>query len=310
MQLIPHKLNLHFLRYGKICIGLSIAILIGCVVSLATRGLNYGLDFTGGTVMELRYAQAVEIPQVREALAKAGFADAQTQYIGSASEVLIRVPPHAGENSAGLSNKVLEALSANGAARPEVRKVEFVGPQVGDELVQSGSLAMVFATVGILIYIAMRFEWRLAVGAIAATVHDVVFCIGVFSAFQIEFDLTSLAALLAVIGYSVNDTVVIFDRIREDFRKLRKTPAEEVINTAINDTLARTIMTSLTTLLAVIVLYVWGGGAIHNFALIMIIGVLIGTYSSIYIASASALYLGLSREDLLPKAKEELDAMP
>ncbi|TCO82397.1 protein translocase subunit secF [Plasticicumulans lactativorans] len=313
MRLLPKKTNIDFLRYGKLCVGLSIALLLGCIVALVLRGLNFGLDFTGGTLIEARYSHAVEIPQVREALREAGFGDAQTQYFGSAAEVLIRVPPREGVNTAEISTRVLEALrSGTGNADAEIRKIEFVGPQVGNELVQDGALAALIATLGILVYVAFRFEWRLAVGAIAATVHDVVFCIGVFALWRIEFDLTTLAAVLAVIGYSVNDTVVVFDRIRENFRNraFSKATTKEVINASINETLARTIMTSMTTLLAVIVLLGWGGPAIHTFSLTMVIGVVVGTYSSIYIASATPYFLGLKREDLLPRAKEDLDHIP
>lgn len=310
MQLIPHTLDIRFMRFGRMSLILTLLLMLVCAGALVFKGLNYGLDFTGGTVIEVRYAQAIEMPQVRSALAAGGFADAQTQYIGSAAEVLIRVPPHEGSDAAALSTHILDALKLGNDGAVEVRRVEFVGPQVGGELVQNGSLAAVFAMLGILVYVAFRFEWRLALGAIAATLHDVVFCIGVYALFGIEFDLTGLAAILAVIGYSVNDTVVVFDRIRENFRRLRKDSPERVIDISINETLARTIMTSMTTLLAVVVLYVWGGDAIHTFSLIMIVGVLIGTYSSIYVASATALHLGLSREDLLAKVKEEGDARP
>ncbi len=286
-------------------------MLAGCVVSLLIRGMSLGLDFTGGTVIEVSYPASVEIPLVRDTLQKAGFGDAQTQHFGTSSDVLIRIPPRQGLNSADLSNQVINALKVmEGGAAVEMRRVEFVGPQVGGELVEQGSLAMFMALLGILIYVAFRFEWRLAVGTIAATVHDVVFTVGVFSLLQIEFDLTVLAAVLAVIGYSVNDTVVVLDRIRENFRRMRKETTLEVMNSAINQTLSRTIMTSLTTLLAVIVLYFFGGPAMRGFSIAMIIGIVVGTYSSIYIASATALYLGVSREDLLPKAKAEVDGLP
>ena len=226
--------------------------------------------------------------------------------------MLIRIPPHAEQsNAATLSNSILHALqAAEGGAGASLARAEFVGPQVGQELVEQGGLAALGALAGILIYVMFRFEWRLAVGTIAATVHDVLFTIGWFSLFQIEFDLTVLAAVLAVIGYSVNDTVVVLDRIRENFRKRRKGSAMEIMNLSINETLSRTIMTSFVTLLSVIVMYFFGGSVMRGFSIAMIIGIVVGTYSSIYIASATALYLGISREDLLPRAKETADDHP
>lgn len=311
MQLLSGNTNINFMGKGKLALSLSVLVLAGCVVSLLIRGMNLGLDFTGGSVIEVSYPASVEIPLVRDTLQKAGFGDAQTQHFGTSSEVLIRIPPRQGLTSADLSNQVINALKVmEGGAAVEMRRVEFVGPQVGGELVEQGGLAMLIALLGILIYVAFRFEWRLAVGTIAATVHDVVFTVGVFSLLQIEFDLTVLAAVLAVIGYSVNDTVVVLDRIRENFRRMRKETTLEVMNSAINQTLSRTLMTSVTTLLAVIVLYFFGGPAMRGFSIAMIIGIVVGTYSSIYIASATALYLGVSREDLLPRAKAEVDGLP
>ena len=306
-----YNTNIDFLRWRKLAMGWSIAVLLIAIGSLLIRGMNLGLDFTGGTVIEVQYPESVEIPMVRETLAKAGFGDAQTQHFGTSKEVLIRIPPHDQRNAATLSNEVLHALQeAEGGAGATLARAEFVGPQVGQELVEQGGLATLGALLGILIYVMFRFEWRLAVGTIAATVHDVVFTIGWFSLFQLEFDLTVLAAVLAVIGYSVNDTVVVLDRIRENFRKRRKGSAQEIMNVSINETLSRTIMTSFVTLLSVIVMYFFGGTVMHGFSIAMIVGILVGTYSSIYIASASALYLGISREDLLPKAKEAADERP
>lgn len=306
-----YNTNIDFLRWRKLAMGWSIAVLLIAIGSLLIRGMNLGLDFTGGTVIEVQYPESVEIPMVRETLAKAGFGDAQTQHFGTSKEVLIRIPPHDQRNAATLSNEVLHALQeAEGGAGATLARAEFVGPQVGQELVEQGGLATLGALLGILIYVMFRFEWRLAVGTIAATVHDVVFTIGWFSLFHLEFDLTVLAAVLAVIGYSVNDTVVVLDRIRENFRKRRKGSVLEIMNRSINETLSRTLMTSLVTLLSVIVLYFIGGTVMHGFSIAMIVGILVGTYSSIYIASASALYLGISREDLLPKAKEAADERP
>lgn len=306
-----YNTHIDFLRWRKLAMAWSVIVLLIAVGSLLVRGMNLGLDFTGGTVIEVQYPEPMEIPKVRETLAGAGFSDAQAQHFGTSRDVLIRIPPREQANAATLSNDVLHALQgAEGGAGATLARAEFVGPQVGQELVEQGGLAALGALAGILIYIMFRFEWRLAVGTIAATVHDVIFTVGWFSLFQIEFDLTVLAAVLAVIGYSVNDTVVVLDRIRENFRKRRKGSAMEIMNLSINETLSRTIMTSLATLLSVIVLYFLGGSVMRGFSIAMIVGILVDTYSSIYIASATALYLGLSREDLLPRAKEAIDDRP
>jgi len=306
-----YNTNIDFLRWRQLAMIWSVTVLLIAVGSLLIRGMSLGLDFTGGTVIEVQYPQPVEIPKVRETLARAGFGDAQTQHFGTSRDVLIRIPPREQGNAATLSNDVLHALQgAEGGAGATLARAEFVGPQVGQELVEQGGLAALGALAGILLYVMFRFEWRLALGTIAATVHDVIFTVGWFSLFQIEFDLTVLAAVLAVIGYSVNDTVVVLDRIRENFRKRRKGSAMEIMNASINETLSRTIMTSVATLLSVIVLYFLGGVVMHGFSIAMIVGILVGTYSSIYIASATALYLGVSREDLLPRAKETADDRP
>jgi preprotein translocase subunit SecF len=306
-----YNTNIDFLRWRKLAMAWSIIVLLTALGSLLVRGMNLGLDFTGGTVIEVQYPEPVEIPKVRETLSKAGFGDAQTQHFGTSRDVLIRIPPREQANAAALSNDVLHALQADeGGAGATLARAEFVGPQVGQELVEQGGLAALGALAGILIYVMFRFEWRLAVGTIAATVHDVIFTVGWFSLFQLEFDLTVLAAVLAVIGYSVNDTVVVLDRIRENFRKRRKGSTMEIMNLSINETLSRTIMTSFVTLLSVIVLYFLGGTVMHGFSIAMIVGIVVGTYSSIYIASATALYLGISREDLLPRAKETADDRP
>ena len=307
-----YNTDIDFLRWRKLAMAWSIIVLLIAVGSLLVRGMNLGLDFTGGTVIEVQYPRLMEIPKVRETLAKAGFGDAQAQHFGTSRDVLIRIPPRDEQrNAATLSNDVLHALQgAEDGSGATLARAEFVGPQVGQELVEQGGLAALGALLGILIYVMFRFEWRLAVGTIAATVHDVIFTVGWFSLFQIEFDLTVLAAVLAVIGYSVNDTVVVLDRIRENFRKRRKGSAQEIMNLSINETLSRTIMTSFVTLLSVIVMYFFGGVVMRGFSIAMIVGIVVGTYSSIYIASASALYLGISREDLLPRAKETADDRP
>ena len=311
MRFYLYNTQIDFLRWRQLAMGWSIAVFLIALGSLLILGMNLGLDFTGGTVLEVQYPQPVEIPKVRETLTQAGFGDAQTQHFGTSREVLIRIPPREQTNAAALSNEVLHALQgAEGGAGATLARAEFVGPQVGEELVEQGGLAALGALAGILLYVMFRFEWRLAVGTIAATVHDVIFTIGWFSLFQIEFDLTVLAAVLAVIGYSVNDTVVVLDRIRENFRKRRKGSVQEIMNLSINETLARTLMTSVSALLSVIVLYFLGGVVMRGFSIAMIVGILVGTYSSIYIASSTALYLGISREDLLPRAKETADDQP
>lgn len=311
MQSLFKETNIDFLAKGPLALTLSVVVLVIALLSLAIQGLNLGLDFTGGTIIEVGYPDPVDIGRVRNTLGQAGFGHAQIQHFGTSSEVLIRLPPQAELNSAELSTRVLTALQqAEGGAQATMQRVEFVGPQVGEELVENGGLAMLFALGGILIYVWLRFEWRLALGTIAATVHDTVFTIGFFSVFQLDFDLTVLAAVLAVIGYSVNDTVVVLDRIRENFRKMRKGTVKDVMNSAINQTLSRTIITSLTVFLAMLVLFFFGGTVMRGFSTAMIVGVVVGTYSSIYIASAGAMMLGVSREDLLTKAKETADERP
>jgi len=303
--------RIDFLGQGKLAMILSAVVLLVCLGALLVRGLNLGLDFTGGTAVEVRYLDPVEVPQIRETLAAAGFGDAQVQHFGTSRDVLIRIPPRDQLDAAMLSNQVLEVLrAADGGAGVTLARAEFVGPQVGQELAEQGGLAALGAMIGILIYIIFRFEWRLALGTIVATIHDVIFTVGWFALFQIEFDLTVLAAVLAVIGYSVNDSVVVLDRIRENFRKRRKGSTLEIMNLSINETLTRTVVTSLSTLMAVLVLLFLGGAVMHGFSIALLIGVLVGTYSTIYIASATALYLGVGREDLLPRPKETADERP
>lgn len=292
-----------FLLSG-ILIALSLA-------SLAIRGLNFGIDFTGGTLIEVGYPELAELDTVRGLLDSSDFDNAVVQHFGTTQDVLIRLVPEEGMNSAEISSRVLQVLQAGGQ-EVQMRRIEFVGPQVGDELKEDGGLAMLYALIGILIYVTLRFESRFALGAVAALVHDVTITLGVFSITQMGFDLTVLAALLAVIGYSLNDTIVVFDRVRENFRKLRKDIAVDVVNISLNQTLNRTIMTSFTTLLVLSALYAFGGEIIHGFATALIIGVLIGTYSSIYVASPITLALGISKRDLMPVKKEghELDSLP
>ncbi len=298
--------QIDFMKQRKVALTLSLTLIVLSLVGMAVRGFNLGIDFTGGTVIEVAYPEPVELAQVRDTLRQGGFDKAIVQHFGSATDVLIRIQPREGMTSAMISNRVLELLRQQNP-KVELRRVEYVGPQVGDELTEDGALAVLYALVGILIYVAFRFEFRFALGSIAALVHDVIITLGVFAWTQAQFDLTVLAAVLAVIGYSLNDTIVVFDRIRENFRLLRDKTPEEVMNISINQTLSRTIMTSLTTLLVVFALFFLGGEIIHNFALALLVGIGVGTYSSIYIASALALMLGVSKEDLTPPPKDEVD---
>jgi preprotein translocase subunit SecF len=304
MQIFKGKLAIDFMgkrRYAVILSAVLLAVSLGALVS---KGLNFGVDFTGGTLIEVGYPEAVELEGIRGALATSGFDSAQVQHFGSSRDVLVRIAPQAGKDSVELSDNALSVLRVQNAAM-EMRRIEFVGPQVGEELTEQGALAMIYALIGILIYIMVRFQWRFAPGAVVALIHDVVIIIGFFALFQFDFDLTVLAALLAVIGYSLNDTIVVFDRIRENFRKMRKGTSVDIVNTSINQTFSRTLMTSITTLLVVISLFVFGGEVIHAFSLALILGVVVGTYSSIYIASTATLALGVTKADLMPVVAEE-----
>ena len=319
---ILKELNIDFLGKRRIAAVTSSVILFACLMSMFVRGFDFGLDFTGGTVIELGYENPVEVADINAVLADQGFSGATVQYFGSRQDILIRLAPQTleqgEEGSVQVSDILFRSLSTAateaGLGAVELRRVEFVGPQVGEELREQGGLAVLFALIGILIYVALRFEWRFAVGAVAALIHDVLFTVGMFSIFQIEFDLTVLAAVLAVIGYSLNDTIVIFDRIRENFRKMRKGTVMEITNRSINQTLSRTIITSGTTLLVLFALYFLGGAIISGFSLALIIGIVVGTYSTIYIATAVAIWLGISRADLMPtqvtKEGEVLDDRP
>ena len=304
MQILQDRLSIDFMGRRNIALIMSGVLLVVAIGSLLTRGLNFGIDFTGGTLIEVGYPQAAELAEVRGILQENGYMQAQAQHFGTSRDVLIRIPPSNEKASVKLSDDIMAALRS-GNPDVEMRRVEFVGPQVGEELTEQGGLAIIYALIGILIYIMLRFHARFAPGAVAALIHDVVIVIGVFSLLQLEFDLTVLAALLAVIGYSLNDTIVVFDRIRETFRKMRKGTPLQIVNTSINQTLARTLMTSLTTLLVLVMLYLYGGEASHAFSTALILGVVVGTYSSIYIASTTALALGISKQDLMPSSKDE-----
>lgn len=311
MQLFKDTLNIDFMGKRKLAVGVSILILALSLGSLYTRGLNLGLDFSGGTLIEVGYEQPVEVSAVRKVLVDTGYGDAVVQHFGSSRDVRIRINQRENESSAELSDHILLGLKQQDSS-VQMRRVEFVGPQIGDELREDGGLAMLYALIGIMVYVALRFEYRFAIGSVTALFHDVLIILGIFSVFQLEFDLTVLAALLAVIGYSLNDTIVVYDRIRENFIKVRKSDTMSLINISLNQTLSRTLMTSFTTLLVLISLFYFGGEMIHGFATALLIGVVVGTYSSIYVASVMAVVLGVSREDLLPVEKEgaELDDMP
>ena len=307
MRFLQKKTHFDFMGLRRIATIVSAVLLVVSIGSLATRGLALGIDFTGGTLIEVGYRDSADLGSLRTALGGGGFGDATVQHFGTSRDVLVRLAPREGVTSADLSTQVFNTLrGAAGAAQPELRRVEFVGPQVGEELAEDGGLAALAALILILIYVAFRFEWRFAVGSVAALIHDVIITLGVFSLLQLPFDLPVLAAVLAVIGYSLNDTIVVFDRIRENFRKMRKGSPTEITNTSLNQTLSRTLMTSLTTLLVLVALFLLGGEIIHGFATALIIGIVVGTYSSIYVASPVALALGVSKQDLMPPQKEDV----
>ena len=307
MEIIKANTAINFMGQRKIALIISAIILAIGVASLFTRGINFGLDFTGGTLIEVAYPSAPELNEVRQALSDAGFDDFTVQTFGTPREIVVRMPADPDdETGADLSTEVLRALSAQEPGI-DLRRVEFVGPQVGQELAEQGGLAMLYALIGILLYVSFRFQWRFAVGAVAALVHDVLLVVGILSLFQVNFDLTVVAALLAVIGYSLNDTIVRYDRLRENFRIKRTGTPVELCNLSINQMLGRTLMTSLTTLLVLLALFYFGGEIIHAFAFTLIIGVIVGTYSSIYIAGNAAIILGVTKQDLMPVEKEGED---
>ena len=298
---------INFVGNRKYALIFSAILLVVSIASIGFQGLKFGIDFTGGTLIEIGYEKTADLEDIRSKLISANYTGTNVQYFGSDTEVLIQLEPQAA-TSAELSSSIIRMLGDG----LDIRRVEFVGPKVGEELTNDGGLAMLYALIGILIYVAFRFEYRFALGSIAALVHDVIITIGIFSLLQIEFDLTVLAAILAVIGYSLNDTIVVFDRIRENFLSTRHIESGPIVNEALNQTLSRTLMTSLTTLIVLLALFYLGGEVIHSFAGALIIGVVIGTYSSIYVASSMILALGISKEDMLPseKEKKEIDARP
>ncbi|MDH3694436.1 MAG: protein translocase subunit SecF [Gammaproteobacteria bacterium] len=335
MEILKKDTHIDFIGKRRIAFIISAIVLIVSIGALATRGLNFGVDFTGGSLVEVGYSESIDVGEVRTTLEKAGFSDATVQYFGTASDVLVRLPISESQQTAEISNNVMQALRAPYGERlveglqdgvqqcvsgdstadcsVQMRRVEFVGPQVGEELTEKGTLAMLWALVGIMFYVGIRFlSWKFAVASVAALAHDVLITVGLFALFQFEFSLPVLAAVLAVIGYSLNDTIVVFDRIRENLRKMRRRSPNETLNASINQTLRRTLLTSLTTLLVVLTLLLIGGEVISGFATALLIGVLVGTYSSVFVASPIVFMLGVSHKDFIPVEKEgaELDALP
>ena len=305
MQILAKETKINFIGIRLVAFVMSLLMIAAGLYSLSSQGLNYGIDFAGGTKVELVYEQDVAIESVRSELQKGGYGDAVVQYFGSNRDVLIRVPLSEENNDVNSSTRLVEHLNASGLGAATLRSVEFVGPTFGKELFEKGILALIYSLIGVMIYVAFRFEWKFSLGSVVALIHDVIITIGIFSIIGLEFTLPVLAALLAVIGYSLNDTIVVFDRIRENFRKLRETETAEIMNFSINQTLPRTILTSLTTLLVLVMLYLYGGDALTGFAATLIIGVLIGTYSSIFVASPTVLALGAKPDDLIQEVVEK-----
>ena len=300
------KTTIKFLSIRRITTILSIVLMILSGSSLFMRGLNPGIDFTGGFQIEVSFQEAPEIQQVRLDLSRSGFDDAIVQNSGSATDLMIRTAPREGVDSRKVGNQIIEAVSQS-SNNVELLSSEYVSAQVGEELTEQGGLAMIFALIMIMIYIVFRFQWKFSIGAVLALIHDVLITLGIFSFFQLTFDLAVLAAILAVVGYSLNDTIVIFDRIRENFRSMRRSETIEILNASITQTISRTIITSSTTLMVLLALYFMGGQSLSGFSIALIIGVLIGTYSSIFVASTSVFYLDISTTDLLPSKREEVD---
>ncbi len=313
MRLLKEKTNIDFLgpTRRKIALVVSVLLVIVSLVSIATRGLEMGIDFTGGILLEVGYPQPVDLEEIRGNLSAAGFADAQVQLFGRDTDVLVRLPPQPGSSTNVIRERLQQTLQT-GSESIDLRRVEFVSPQVGSELAERGALAMVVALLLIFLYVMVRFQWKFSAGAVAALAHDAIVTVGFFSVFGLPFDLTVVAAVLAVIGYSLNDTVVAFDRIRENFFALRGVSAEESMNTSINEMLARTIITGVTTLLVLVALLVLGGESIAPFSIALIVGIIVGTYSSIYTASATALALGVNAQDLIEPIKDPslIDDLP
>lgn len=311
MQIFSKELAIDFMGRRKLSMIFSILLVLGSIGSLATKGLNLGIDFTGGYLIEASYKESADLKAIRATLKDNNFGDAQVQHFGTSKDVLVRLAPREDSNQATISDNIFKVLQLQ-STDVTMRRVEFVGPQVGEELREQGGMALLIALFGILIYVSFRFQVKSALGAIFALIHDVIITLGVFSVIQMAFDLSVLAAILAVIGYSLNDTVVVLDRIRESFKGIRKKTPKEIINISINSTISRTVITSVTTLLVLVALFYYGGEVIHGFAFALIVGVLVGTYSSIYIASSTLMAMNISKQDFLEQIKEdkELDEIP
>jgi preprotein translocase subunit SecF len=311
MEFFRIKRTIPFMRYSLILNAISFISFGIAVAFLLTRGLNLSVDFTGGTVMEVRYPQAANLETIRDAIEKKGWGESQVQNFGTSRDVLIRLPLEKGTSSGQQADRVMQTLKAQDPSG-ELKRVEFVGPAVGEELAHDGLLALLMVVIGIMIYLAFRFEWKFSVAAIVANLHDVVLVIGMFAIFRWEFSLPVLAAVLAVLGYSVNESVIIFDRVREHFKKFRKMSTVEVIDSAITATISRTIITHGSTLCMTLAMYLFGGPALHYFALALTIGIVFGIYSSVFVAAAIAMYLGVKREDLVKPVKkdEEQQVLP
>lgn len=308
MEFFKQNTRIDFMSQRKWAALISGILFVLSIISFAVNGLNWGLDFTGGTQIQMHFSETVDLNKMRQNLQSAGFKDATVISYGTSKDVLITISPKKGEE--GIDKDTIIEQVKQLIPTGKIQQVDYIGPQVGQELATKGALAIVVALIGTMIYIALRFDFRFAVGSTVALIHDPVLILGLFSFFHIEFNLIALAAVLTVIGYSLNDTIVIFDRVRENFRKLRKATPIEVMNQSINQTLSRTIMTSVLTLMVVLALFFLGGSVLHGFALALIIGIVVGTYSSIYVAGSLTLLLGLNRQHLLPVTKEMLDDRP
>ena len=305
MQILRLKDTVNFMSYRKVAMIFSILLMLASIASIAVNKLNFGLDFTGGIKVEVGFEQAADLTKMRQVLDANGFDDAVVQLFGTSRDVVIRMAERPDVKAELLGDQILDILKQGMGVHVDMRRIEFVGASVGDELAEQGGLAMLTALICILVYVAFRFEWRFALGSVFALFHDVILTLGLFSILGLEFDLTVLAAVLAVIGYSLNDTIVVSDRIRENFRKIREGGPEEIINISLTQTLSRTFITSITTLLVLAALFFKGGALIHGFATALLFGVFVGTYSSIYVASSIALGLGISKEDLIPEVIEK-----
>ena len=312
MQLFDRVPNINFMGPRRAAVAVSLVAIIVSIGSLVTRGLELGLDFTGGVLIVVRYDEPADLDGMRGLLDGAGYASAVVQTFGAATDVQIRLPPAEIATVEGTEDFVEEIMGLFRSADPTVERLraDAVTPQIGEELIENGGLAMLFVLIMVFAYIMLRFRWKFAAGANAALIHDVIITFGFFSIVGLEFDQSVLAAVLAVIGYSLNDTIVVYDRIRENFRLMRRGTAEAIVNTSINQTLSRTIITGLTTLLVLLALFVLGGEAVKGFSIALIVGIVVGTYSSIYVASAAALFLDVSPTDLIPPKREEIDDMP